>query len=46
MEKRVQLVTYPNTGHAFCNDTGANYNATAAADAWQKAIDFFRANVT
>jgi carboxymethylenebutenolidase len=46
MGKRVQLVTYPNTGHAFCNDTGANYNAAAAADAWQKAIDFFRANVT
>ncbi|HSY51123.1 MAG TPA: dienelactone hydrolase family protein [Thermoanaerobaculia bacterium] len=43
--KRVQLVTYPNTGHAFCNDTGGNYNAAAAADAWQKAIDFFRANV-
>lgn len=43
--KRVQLVTYPDTGHAFCNDTGGNYNAAAAADAWQKAIDFFRANV-
>jgi len=46
MGKRVQLVTYPNTGHAFCNDTGGNYNAEAAADAWQKATDFFRANVT
>lgn len=46
MGKRVQLVTYPNTGHAFCNDTGANYNAEAAADAWTKAITFFRANVT
>ena len=44
--KRVHLVTYPDTGHAFCNDTGGNYNAAAAADAWQKAIDFFRANVT
>ncbi len=44
--KRVHLVTYPNTGHAFCNDTGANYNAEAAADALQKAVDFFRANVT
>ncbi len=46
MGKRVQLVTYPNTGHAFCNDTGANYNAAAAADAWKKMIDFFRVNVT
>lgn len=44
--KRVQLITYPDTGHAFMNDTGANYNAEAAADAWKKSVDFFRANVT
>ncbi len=46
MGKRVQLVSYPNTNHAFFNDTGRNYNAEAAADAWKKAIAFFRANVT
>lgn len=46
MGKRVQLITYPNTGHAFMNDTGANYNAEVAADAWKKSVDFFRANVT
>jgi carboxymethylenebutenolidase len=46
MGKRVQLITYPNAGHAFMNDTGANYNAGIAADAWKKSVDFFRANVT
>jgi len=45
MGKNVQLATYPNTGHAFFNDTGGNYNAEAAADAWKKTIAFFRANV-
>ena len=44
--KEVQLVTYPNADHAFFNDTGRTYNATAAADAWKRTIDFFRANVT
>jgi carboxymethylenebutenolidase len=45
MGKNVQLVVYPNTNHAFFNDTGRNYNAAAAADAWKRTIDFFRANV-
>jgi carboxymethylenebutenolidase len=45
MGKDVQLVSYPHTNHAFFNDTGKNYNAEAAADAWKKTIAFFRANV-
>jgi carboxymethylenebutenolidase len=45
MGKDVQLVVYPNADHAFFNDTGRNYNAAAAADAWKRTIDFFRANV-
>ena len=45
MGKDVQLVVYPNVNHAFFNDTGRNYNATAAADAWKRTIEFFRANV-
>jgi carboxymethylenebutenolidase len=45
MGKNVQLVVYPNVNHAFFNDTGRNYNAAAAADAWKRTIDFFRANV-
>jgi carboxymethylenebutenolidase len=44
--KDVQLAVYPNVDHAFFNDTGRTYNAEAAADAWKRTIDFFRANVT
>jgi carboxymethylenebutenolidase len=45
MGKHVQLIVYPNVNHAFFNDTGRNYNAAAAADAWKRTIDLFRANV-
>jgi carboxymethylenebutenolidase len=45
MGKDVQLVVYPNVNHAFFNDTGRNYNAAAAADAWKRTIELFRANV-
>jgi carboxymethylenebutenolidase len=37
-----ELVTEPGAGHAFFNDTGMNYNATAAADAWMRLVAFFR----
>jgi carboxymethylenebutenolidase len=43
--KDVQVIVYPNVNHAFFNDTGRNYNAAAAADAWKRTIEFFRANV-
>jgi carboxymethylenebutenolidase len=46
MGKNVRLLVYPNTDHAFFNDSGRNYNAEAAAGAWKETIDFFRANVT
>jgi carboxymethylenebutenolidase len=46
MGKNVQLAVYPDTDHAFFNDTGRNYNPEAAADAWKRTIEFFRANVT
>jgi carboxymethylenebutenolidase len=35
------LVVEPNADHAFFNDTGPRYNATAAADAWQRLLDWF-----
>jgi carboxymethylenebutenolidase len=35
-----QLVTEPNANHAFFNDTGDRYNATAADDAWRKVQDW------
>ena len=36
---------YAGANHAFFNDTGANYNATAAADAWAKTLAWFRATL-
>jgi carboxymethylenebutenolidase len=36
-----QLVVEQGANHAFFNDTGDRYDATAAADAWQKTQDWF-----
>jgi carboxymethylenebutenolidase len=35
------IVVYPGAGHAFFNDTGPNYNDTAARDAWARALGWF-----
>ena len=35
------LVVEPNADHAFFNDNGPRYNAVAAADAWQRMLDWF-----
>lgn len=37
-----EIVVEPDAGHAFFNDTGANYNAAAAQDAWTKLQGWFR----
>ena len=34
------LVVEPNADHAFFNETGPRYNAVAAADAWQRLLDW------
>jgi carboxymethylenebutenolidase len=36
-----KIVTYPNAGHAFFNDTGQRYNPTAAAAAYAQLIEWF-----
>ena len=36
-----ELVTFPGANHAFFNDTGMNYNATAAAEAWTRVLAWF-----
>lgn len=36
-----EVVTEPGVGHAFFNDTGANYDAVAAADAWARVLAWF-----
>lgn len=33
---------YSGAGHAFFNDTGPNYNADAARDAWTRTLAFLR----
>jgi carboxymethylenebutenolidase len=39
--KTYGLHVYEGVGHAFHNDTGAAYNATAAADAWARTLAHF-----
>jgi carboxymethylenebutenolidase len=36
-----EVVTFPGADHAFFNDTGPRYNATAAADAWRRVMAWF-----
>jgi carboxymethylenebutenolidase len=36
-----EIVTYPGANHAFFNDTGPRYNATAAAAVYQKLTEWF-----
>jgi len=46
MGKDATVITYPNADHAFFNDTRPEvYNESASRDAWQKTLEFFRANV-
>lgn len=41
--KRHEFHTYPNSDHAFFNDTRKEvYDAAASQDAWQKTLAFFR----
>ena len=39
-QKRFGFSVYEGVGHAFVNDTGANYNTTAACEAWAQAMAF------
>jgi carboxymethylenebutenolidase len=36
-----EAVTFPGADHAFFNDTGARYNAPAAAEAWTRLLAWF-----
>ena len=37
-----EIVIYPGAQHAFFNDTRPSYHPQAAADAWQRALTWFR----
>jgi carboxymethylenebutenolidase len=46
MGKSVDVVVYPNADHAFFNDARPEvHNPEAAAKAWQRTLEHFRANV-
>ena len=40
-----EIVTYPNAGHAFFNDTGQRYNPEAAASAYEKLTGWFETHL-
>jgi carboxymethylenebutenolidase len=42
---KYQAYIYPGTQHGFNNDTTPRYNKEAAALAWQRTIDFFKAQL-
>ncbi len=44
--KKVEIVVYPDAGHAFENpDNKAGYRADDAADAWQRTVKFLAATL-
>ena len=44
--KQVEVKIYPDADHAFFNDSRPEvYNADAAADSWQRTIEFLRENL-
>ncbi|MGW4719772.1 dienelactone hydrolase family protein [Nocardia sp. NPDC004260] len=36
-----QIFTAPDADHAFFNDTGQRYNATAATEAWRRVLNWY-----
>lgn len=43
--KTNEMVIYPGAPHAFFNDTRDSYRPEAAADAWQRTLDWLRTNL-
>jgi len=45
--KQIEVIMYPGADHAFFNDTRPEvYNAEAAADSWQRTINFLREHLS
>jgi carboxymethylenebutenolidase len=40
-QKEYRFITYPDTRHAFFNDTGERYNPQAASQAWNETLAWF-----
>ena len=44
--KKVEIVVYPQAGHAFENPNNtAGYRAVDAADAWKRTVNFLASNL-
>ncbi len=43
--KQAEVLIYPHVGHAFVNPSSGSYDATTAADAWQKTLEFLSVNL-
>lgn len=44
--KEIEVIIYPDADHAFFNDSRPEvYKADAAADAWQRTVEFLRKNL-
>ncbi len=43
--KSFDFKIYPGAGHAFFNDTSDRYDESAAADAWNRTLAFFKNNL-
>ncbi|MBB6099394.1 carboxymethylenebutenolidase [Deinobacterium chartae] len=43
--RRYEIRVYEGAGHAFHNDTGANYRREAAEDAWKRVLELFAAEL-
>jgi carboxymethylenebutenolidase len=41
-DKVYSKIIYPDSGHAFFNDTGSRYNPDAAQDAWSQMLAWFQ----
>jgi carboxymethylenebutenolidase len=44
-KKKYTVYTYPEVNHGFHNDSTPRYDKAAAELAWQRTIDFFKANL-
>ncbi|MCW6168794.1 MAG: dienelactone hydrolase family protein [Thermoplasmatales archaeon] len=44
-KKDLELKIYPNTKHAFFNDTGMAYDENASKDVWPRTLRFFKQNL-
>ena len=43
--KNYQMINFPGVNHGFHNNTPPRYDETAAKEAWEKTIAFFRKNL-